>query len=62
MTKTTRMMALLLVAWLAAPAWGAGRGKWLPQRVPGDWSQGRLGQYDGFGWYRCFVKVPAAWK
>ena len=62
MTKTTRMMALLLVAWLAAPAWGAGRSTWRLQRVPGDWSQGRLGQYDGFGWYRCFVKVPAAWK
>jgi hypothetical protein len=30
--------------------------------VPGYWEQdGRYAGYDGFAWYRCFVKVPASW-
>ena len=32
-------------------------------RVPGYWDRGgRYAGHDGFAWYRCFVKVPAAWK
>ena len=32
--------------------------------VPGFWEKagGSLSRYDGFAWYRCFVKVPADWK
>ena len=32
--------------------------------VPGTWEQqgGDLANYDGFAWYKCEVKVPAAWK
>ena len=30
-------------------------------QVPGDWEQqldGKYADYDGFAWYRCYVKVP----
>ena len=34
---------------------------WRTIRVPGYWENQdpALGQYDGFAWYRCFVKAPA---
>ncbi|MFW6161182.1 MAG: glycosyl hydrolase family 95 catalytic domain-containing protein [Planctomycetota bacterium] len=37
---------------------------WRLMPVPGFWEKagGELGRYDGFAWYRCFVKVPAEWK
>ena len=31
-------------------------------RVPGYWERnGRYDGYDGFAWYRCWVKVPQSW-
>ena len=39
-------------------------GAWQPLKVPGTWdemSQNRLAAFDGVGWYRCWVKVPADW-
>jgi len=31
--------------------------------VPGYWEQdGRFAGYDGFAWYRCYVRVPEKWK
>ena len=56
------MMSLLSLALVAAAA-QAGEG-WRLVRVPGFWEKagGELGRYDGFAWYRCFVKVPAEWK
>jgi putative membrane-bound dehydrogenase-like protein len=41
------------------------RSDWMLLRVPGPWEEaqgGRFTAYDGFAWYRCFVRVPAAWK
>ncbi|MCP4783044.1 MAG: c-type cytochrome [Fuerstiella sp.] len=38
--------------------------EWSRLPVPGVWEQhsdGQLADYDGFAWYRCYVKVPAAW-
>ena len=38
--------------------------EWQPLEVPGCWedtTEGRLSAYDGFAWYRAFVKVPDAW-
>jgi putative heme-binding domain-containing protein len=34
-------------------------------RVPGGWkddAEKRFEKYDGFAWYRCFVKVPESWR
>ncbi len=39
-------------------------GGWRTLEVPGTWddrSQGRLASYDGFGWYRCWAKIPSDW-
>ncbi len=36
---------------------------WNLLQVPGVWEDDkRFANYDGFTWYRCFVKVPATWK
>ncbi|MFP4058821.1 MAG: glycosyl hydrolase family 95 catalytic domain-containing protein [Candidatus Brocadiia bacterium] len=45
---------------LAASASG-GEAGWRLMDVPGLW-RGKLGSYDGFAWYRCFVRLPAAWE
>ncbi|RMG39072.1 MAG: hypothetical protein D6725_06040, partial [Planctomycetota bacterium] len=37
---------------------------WTPIDVPGPWEEAipRLfTDYDGFAWYRCYVKVPDRW-
>jgi sialate O-acetylesterase len=50
---------------LRAPSLDEFKKAWQTVRVPGTWaevSRGTLGRYDGFGWYRCFVNVPADWK
>ena len=61
-TRPMRLAALLLVlAAGQAAAGGRRRAAWRLQGVPGPW-RGRLGRYDGFAWYRCFLKVPATWK
>lgn len=41
------------------------RRSWMPMPAPGTWvegSNGVLGDYQGPAWYRCVVRVPAAWK
>src|SRR5262245_52600664 len=51
--------ALVLTALAAEPD------GWSTLKVPGAWeevSTGRYARYDGFAWYRTFVKVPADWK
>jgi len=37
---------------------------WQLIEVPGKWEDQfeKLKSYDGYAWYRCFVKVPASWK
>ena len=42
-------------------AWGD---VWNVMRAPGAWedqADGQYADYDGFAWYRCFVKVPETW-
>lgn len=39
----------------------APRSEWTAIAVPGVWEE-QIGEYDGFAWYRCAVKVPATWK
>src|SRR5262245_4085958 len=42
-----------------------GAGDWVLIDVPGPWEAaagGKFARYHGFAWYRCAVKVPAAWK
>ena len=37
---------------------------WFLLAVPGTWestSGGKFAGYDGFAWYRCYVKIPATW-
>jgi alpha-L-fucosidase 2 len=57
------VLAPILVAWATgafAGARPADTSGWRTIRVPGTWEQQdrKLAQYDGFAWYRCFVKVP----
>ncbi len=51
----------LLSLTLAGPAWADSA--WRTIRVPGFWESagGKLKRYDGFAWYRCFVKIPESW-
>src|SRR6476660_2286905 len=38
---------------------------WTQLPVPGAWEDvggEKFAKYDGFAWYRCVVKVPAAWQ
>jgi len=38
---------------------------WRLMRVPAFWEAQRAGNrddYDGFAWYRCFVRVPDSWR
>src|SRR5262245_47875508 len=56
----------LVFACLLAGSLGAqNAADWDLLSVPGLWEDapgGKYAKYDGFAWYRCFVKVPAAWK
>ncbi|MFN0069731.1 MAG: PVC-type heme-binding CxxCH protein [Limisphaerales bacterium] len=55
-----RHLAVLLAAVLAR---GVGAGEAVT--VPGAWEAqagGRFADLDGFGWYRCWVRVPEAWR
>lgn len=43
----------------------AGRTEWDLIPAPDLWetaAKEKYGKYDGFAWYRCFIKVPADWK
>jgi len=67
MTTPTRarLFLALLVTLLAGPAPAQGANAWQLVDVPGEWSrvlEGSLSGYDGFAWYRCFVRVPEAWR
>ena len=59
---TASLLVLILTARLSAQDHGAG---WQPLAVPGAWednARDKLANYDGFAWYRCWVKIPAAWR
>lgn len=66
-SRPRRMLATLtLILCLIGPAWAADgpTSDWSTIHVPGAWesaSPKELGQYNGFAWYRCFVKVPTEW-
>ena len=64
---STRWACLLAAACCIAAGrpLAAERSDWQLLRVPGFWegqAGGTLATYNGFAWYRCFVRVPAAWK
>jgi len=47
---------------LSVAATHAAGQQWGEITVPGAWEkQAGLADYDGYGWYRCFVKVPDSW-
>jgi alpha-L-fucosidase 2 len=52
------ILALVSSALAAAPA------EWQTIRAPGFWEEQnpQWAKYDGFAWYRCFVKVPESMK
>jgi len=54
-------MRRLLLLPLVVLAASAGAGEWKLQRVPA-YLRGAAGSQKGFVWYRCFVRVPAAWQ
>jgi len=59
------LFVALLVGVLAQSSAQDYSGQWQPLPVPGFWqdtSAGKLAKYDGFAWYRCWVKVPPDWK
>jgi hypothetical protein len=35
--------------------------EWKPVKVPSGWSLTWVGDYTGYGWYRCLFKVPMEW-
>lgn len=39
--------------------------EWQSLAVPGTWEKNspeKFGKYDGFAWYRCYVKAPLDWR
>jgi putative membrane-bound dehydrogenase-like protein len=63
-----RLLTLLSLVVLLTfvPSLGLADSKeWTVLPVPGVWeqtSQGKFEKYDGFAWYRSFVKVPVDWR
>ena len=58
-------ISVLLSALITQGARGAGAVDWTLLPVPGAWestADGTFADYDGFAWYRCYVKVPATWS
>ncbi|MCS1409202.1 MAG: hypothetical protein M2R45_02382 [Verrucomicrobia subdivision 3 bacterium] len=58
---------LLVVVWMCLNVVvlrASGLDSWTPVKVPGAWPlRGEEGQdYDGFAWYRCYVKIPELWR
>ncbi len=53
-------LPFLPLLFLLAPPPGHAQ-DWVPLPVPGAW-ESAMGDLDGFGWYRCFVDVPADWE
>ncbi|HUU09693.1 MAG TPA: glycoside hydrolase N-terminal domain-containing protein [Phycisphaerae bacterium] len=60
--KTALTAAVLLAVAAIATARAAESDGWLTVHVPGFWEEqnAKARGYDGFAWYRCFVKVPKA--
>src|SRR5262245_6318210 len=59
------VLASALVAVTCLPQPNDKGGGWTLLDVPGAWEDApgaKFAKYDGIAWYRCFVKVPAAWK
>jgi putative membrane-bound dehydrogenase-like protein len=59
--------AVLILFVLCGAAFSAMRqsDNWTVLRVPGGWkdaAEKRFENYDGFAWYRCFVRVPSGWQ
>ena len=60
-----RIYCLVICLAQCTAASAAGAKEWGTVTVPGFWERQPGGGYrghDGFAWYRCFVKVPPAWK
>jgi dienelactone hydrolase len=59
-----RLAALAILLTLPTLTDAAEAGGWTRLRVPGFWERqfgGTLDGYDGFAWYRCFVRIPQDW-
>ncbi len=61
---TAAVLAAGMVACCGGRAARAEGETWRLADVPGFWEKlgGQFRKYDGFAWYRCFVRVPADWK
>jgi len=63
-------LSLIVLLLLLLPLCSPGKARkpvpeWTPVNAPGAWEQAlpqKLGDYDGFAWYRCLVKIPKQWK
>ena len=58
----TALLLLLLVNTTSGQDYTAA---WQPLAVPGAWednAKNTLAKYDGYAWFRCWVKVPADWR
>ncbi len=66
MRKIASLLILLAGScFYAATVPAASQDGWTTIRVPGGWkddAEKRFEKYDGFAWYRCFVKVPEGWQ
>ena len=62
MRKLGVFLASVFITSAALAAAGAG---WEPAKLPGAWENSPGGEawsnYDGFAWYRCFVRIPSGW-
>lgn len=59
------LLAVLVFAILSVAPIYADNSDWHLVPIPDSWKQqpgGELATEDGFSWYRCLVKVPAAWE
>ena len=61
-----RIIGLVLMGvFVGASALAAPAGDWEPANLPGSWENSPGGDawsnYDGFAWYRCFVRIPSGW-
>ncbi len=62
------MKRFLVLAALAGSGFGVLRAEglesWSAAAVPGAWELASAagGDYDGFAWYRCYVRVPESWQ
>ena len=67
MSNTARFLTATLILVTSLNLVGAespAESSWREIPVPGVWESvgGELATYDGFAWYRCRVRFPAAWR